>query len=252
MVVSRKHLVAFVLYSYIFSFLIQGIIMFANRYNMLLFETPLGMLFYVMSTLAPTFVAGIILIRGNYIADIKHLLKTMFHVKDSCKNYGLVAMFIFLHYIFLAIFTPMREGGSIFIALAMIVPCIFDGGLEEIGWRYILGPSLESKMNYVVATIATAVVWYFWHALHFFIAGTGQYDVYYVTYFIFVLGGAFALSALYRVTKNIWLCIICHATLNGLSFCYDVATYITETVVTTVVLIIVSIILVKCYEHRVR
>lgn len=52
------------------------------------------------------------------------------------------------------------------------------------------------------------------------------------------------------ITKNIWLCTICHATMNALSFCYSVATYFVATVATTVVLIIVSIALVVYYERK--
>lgn len=250
MIVSKKHLVEFVLYSFIFTFFIQGIILLANQYNILLFGSPFGMLFYVMSTLVPTIVAGVILIKGKYITSVKQLFKVIFQIRASLPQYCLVALFVFLQYIFLILFTPVREGGNIFIAVAMVVPCILDGGLEELGWRYILGPSLESKMNYIGATICTAVVWYFWHILHFFINGTGQYNISFGIYFIFVLGAAFFLSALFRITKNIWLCIICHATINGLSFCYSVATYLGATVATTVVLIIVSIILVVYSNHK--
>lgn len=252
MIVSKKHLMEFVLYSLVFTFFIQGIILFANQYNMLLFGSSFGMLFYVMSTLAPTIVAGVVLIRGKYITSVKQLFKVMFHIRASLQQYCLVAIFVFWQYIFLIIFTPVREGGNIFIAVAMVVPCIFDGGLEELGWRYILGPSLESKMNYIVATICTAVVWYFWHILHFFINGTGQHNISFGVYFIFVLGAAFSLSAMFRITKNIWLCTICHATINALSFCYSVATYFVATVATTVVLIIVSITLVVYSERKHR
>lgn len=250
MVVSKKHLWTFVIFTIILSFLLQGIILVANQYDMLLFKSPVGMLFYVMSTLAPTFVAATVLVRGKYITSTKHLFQVMFQVKDSWKHYSLAILFVFLQYILLVIFTPMREGGNIFIAVAMIVPCIFDGGLEEVGWRYILGASLESKMNYIVATLITAIVWYSWHMLHFFIDGTGQRGVSPVTYCVFVLGAAFALSAIYRITKNIWICTICHATINALSFCYNIATYFALTVATTIILITVSIVLVTRCEQK--
>lgn len=147
MIVSKKHLVEFVVFSFIFTFFIQGIILFANQYDMLLFGSSFGMLFYVMSTLVPTIVAGVLLIRGKYIPSVKQLFKVMFRIRASLKQYCLVAIIVFLQYIFLILFTPARQGANIFNALAMVVPCIFDGGLEELGWRYILGPSLESKMN---------------------------------------------------------------------------------------------------------
>jgi len=217
---------------------------------MLLFDSAFGMLFYVMSTLVPTIVAGIVLMRYKYISNKKHLLKVIFNFKSSPKQYCLVLLFLLLQYIFLILLTPLRDGANIFVALAMIVPCIFDGGLEELGWRYLLGTTLESKMNYILATICTAVIWFFWHTLHFFIKGTGQYNMSFVLYFILVLGISFALSALYRITQNIWLCTLCHATINAFSFCYEIATNLVATTLTTVVLIAVSIALVEHHNRK--
>ncbi|WP_442905418.1 CPBP family intramembrane glutamic endopeptidase [Kineothrix sp. MB12-C1] len=50
---------------------------------------------------------------------------------------------------------------------------IMDGGMEEIGWRYLLQPTLEKQFSYFIATVITAFIWWAWHLPMFFIPGSG-------------------------------------------------------------------------------
>ncbi|MGL6173522.1 MAG: CPBP family intramembrane glutamic endopeptidase [Cellulosilyticaceae bacterium] len=249
MILTNKQVLAYIFFSYVLSFLLKGVVIWGNQYGILLLDTPLGSLVFVLGTLMPTVVAGVILLKYRYVSSIKQLTQIIFKFKDSYKYYLLVLGFVVLQYIVVALTSPLNKNVRFYVPLVMTILCVFDGGLEEIGWRYLLGPTLESKMNFISATLITATVWIFWHIPHFFVAGTGQSKMSFVLFAFFVVGVSFALATIYRITQNTWLCILCHSMINGVSFCWPIGVDSIPTILTTGIIIVVSIIIVKYDEE---
>jgi len=62
---------------------------------------------------------------------------------------------------------------------------IVGGGMEETGWRGMLQPALEEKMNFILATLITGVIWGVWHLPLFLISKTTQYQMSFPSFLLF-------------------------------------------------------------------
>ena len=101
----------------------------------------------------------------------------------------------------------------------LFLKALLIGGVEEIGWRYTFQPILEEKINYVLATLVTLLAWGSWHFAYYYIDGTlaklsltGL-----ASFYLGLLINSLILSALYRKTKSLWICVMTHALINTLA-----------------------------------
>ncbi|WP_165861312.1 CPBP family intramembrane glutamic endopeptidase [Paenibacillus paeoniae] len=95
----------------------------------------------------------------------------------------------------------------IYIAVLSIPVLIIGGGLEELGWRYILQPFLETRFSSITSALLTSCIWALWHLPLFFIPGTSQFNWSFGLFCISIVGMSFALAVIYRISRSIWLCI---------------------------------------------
>lgn len=91
---------------------------------------------------------------------------------------------------------------------------VLFGGLEELGWRGVLQPELETRMSRFSATAIVAIIWPTWHIPLFFISGTEQASMTFATFAVGSAALAFLLAWLYANTKSILMCLIFHAAFN--------------------------------------
>lgn len=110
------------------------------------------------------------------------------------------------------------------MGFVLIIPMIIGGGLEEIGWRGFLQPSLDQKMTHILATGIVAVIWAVWHLPLWFMEGTGQYGTDFILFLINAVSLSFFLGSVQYLSKSIFLPIIAHATLNGFVEVYPSST----------------------------
>lgn len=105
---------------------------------------------------------------------------------------------------------------NIWIPILLFLKAIAFGGIEEIGWRYTFQPAIEKKMPYIFATICTFLCWGIWHILFFYIDGSlqnlGIHELFSFMLGLFTL--SFILSALYKKTGSLWICVMTHALVN--------------------------------------
>lgn len=92
--------------------------------------------------------------------------------------------------------------------------------MEEVGWWWVLQPELEKIFPFGIATIITSCIWTFWHLPLFFIKGSSQSYVNFWAFLILLIGISFAQAIVYRYSKNIWLCVLLHCSLNALPASY--------------------------------
>ncbi|MHC1750899.1 MAG: CPBP family intramembrane glutamic endopeptidase [Cellulosilyticaceae bacterium] len=240
MIVKKHEIIIFLIASYFITYSLLGIMIFANGYGVLKFDTPFGMLLYILGTLSPTLVAFFVLKKGGYIANLRQYMKIAFSLKQKWIHYSMVFAFLLVQYSILILAQKSNNTVPWYMVIVAIIPCIMDGGLEELGWRYILYSTLEKRFSFVGATSITAIIWILWHIPFFFIVGTAQSNMEFISFFIAVLGVSFALSAIYHITKSVWLCILYHAMFNALSFCWPIGRNLMITIINAVLMIVVS------------
>ncbi|WP_052019913.1 CPBP family intramembrane glutamic endopeptidase [Paenibacillus sp. JCM 10914] len=122
--------------------------------------------------------------------------------------------------------------------------------MEEVGWRLILQPNLEKKMNFTFATLLTGVVWAIWHLPLFFMKGTNQYTWNFFAFAITVIGLSFILAAIYKISGSIWLCILFHAIWNALGESITTESNVLSSLVTTIVMIAVSYLVISLSKRN--
>ena len=138
-----------------------------------------------------------------------------FSVKASLKSYCLVAVFLFLD------FSSVMVGGILLaqkphILILLFAKAIVFGGIEEIGWRYTFQPVLEKRWPYGIAALITFICWGIWHFLFFYVDGSIT-TVEVIPFAIGLLTNCFILSAIFRFSNSLWLCVMTHALINALS-----------------------------------
>jgi membrane protease YdiL (CAAX protease family) len=136
----------------------------------------------------------------------------------------------------------------IYLSLLYFPIMIVLGGLEEVGWRFILNPALERKLPFALACLITGVIWSVWHLPAFFIEGSGQAELNFFIFTIASIGLSFAYAAVYRISKSIWLCVFIHALNNVLYGSFIIKTAFIPAIITAVALIIASILAITVAE----
>ncbi len=237
---DKKTASKYLIGTFIVTYLMWGIIILANQYGYLKYGTPASLILFFIGGNAPPIVSYFILKRGKKINGFKQYVKDAFTVKQKPLHYALVLAFVALYYGIPALMGGITLQAKLYIGIISILPMIFLGGLEELGWRYILQPALEERFPFAVATFITALIWSVWHFPLFFIEGTSQYNWSFGIFTIMVFGLSFALASVRYISKNIWLCILLHSAVNGMMSSWFIKDNITIKSVTALAMIVVS------------
>lgn len=91
---------------------------------------------------------------------------------------------------------------------------LFGGGMEEGGWRGYLQPAFERKMHTIVSVLLVGIIWTLWHLPYFFLPGEFASGGNFIMYAITATATAFTLTAIYKLTGSILLCIMFHSWQN--------------------------------------
>lgn len=178
------------------------------------YGTPIGLFTLMLGGLSSAIWGGYVSIRYHH-SSFEQLVRDFFQVKQAPLNYLLVLIFIGLD------FLPLVLSGKMiiptwYLPIILFVKALVFGGIEEIGWRYFFQPTLQEKLTYLVSTLSTFVAWSLWHLLYFYIDGSLA-TAHLLPFLLGLLGNCFILSAIYTMTRSLWLCVMTHALINALS-----------------------------------
>jgi membrane protease YdiL (CAAX protease family) len=204
---------------------------------------------YLIGGWSPT-IASFISFKKNNV-KFKEWLKGIFDFKHNILSYLLVIIFGIVSVLPQCIIAGYNNGAPLYAIIILIPMLLIGGGLEEAGWRYILQPELEKKINFIVSTLIVAIIWWIWHLPLFLIEGVSQYGTNYLNFGISVFGLSFALASIRRNTSSIWLCVLFHCIVNALGSIYLTNDNIYGKIVTTIILIVLSYISIAIQKKKI-
>jgi uncharacterized protein len=241
---DKRITIKYLIWTFILTYIMWWGIVIANQFGYLKYSTPSSMVFYIIGGNSPPIISYFVLRQSKKIKSLKQFMAEVFAIKQKPRYYAFLVALLVLYFGIPTLLNGILKGAELYIGVLFIPVMIIFGGLEELGWRYILQPSLEKRFSFVVSTSITACIWAVWHLPLFFIQGTVQSSLNFGIFTIMVFGMSFALSSIYRLSKSIWLCILFHSSVNSLSSSLIIIDELTIKICTTVVIIIFSYIFV--------
>ena len=227
-----------------------GTLIVCSINGIILKDNPLLYVPYLIGGWSPTIASYISLKKNKQIKGFKDWIKHIFDFKHNLLSY-LMVIFLGVVYILPQIFISGYESGFPLYAIVLMIPImLIGGGLEEAGWRYILQSELEKKHNFLLSTLVVSVIWWIWHLPLFFIQGVAQYGQNYFAFGISVLGLAFSLASIRKNTNSVCLCVLFHCIVNSLSGIYIINENTIGSLVTSIILVIMSLVLVKINNKK--
>lgn len=241
----------FVLLTFSMAIAIAGLMLALAQFDITLKNQVWVWALFVLYDLTPAVASYVLLKRSGQVKDLKNWLQDAFRVRDSLFHYGIVFLGVAVFFALRSISSGLVSLQPFYIFLALLPVMLVVGGMEETGWRYILQEAFNKKYGFAVSAVITGLVWYIWHLPLFWIPGTQQYETFHMLmYALFVLGFAFLLGAIYTISDNVFLCILCHAMINaGLEVVISPHTW-TGTLVVTAVMMGLSLVLVAAVGKR--
>ena len=205
----------YIIYTYSFSWLFWGIAIFLTQTEIAPYGNPLMLVPYMLGGLSPAICE--IYLKKRY-SDKNHyhmFLKNIIDPKHNVMWYISIILFSFICCILPTPFGGAKMVKPLYMAFLELPFMIIGGGLEEIGWRGFLQPTLQKKICAFTSTLIVGVTWAIWHLPLWFVLGTHQSNMNFITFLITTMALSFILAALYNSTGSIFLCIIMHAFING-------------------------------------
>ncbi len=241
----------YLVYTFLMTIICWGLCVICSLNGILLNENYFLYILYVLGGLAPTIASFFALKKNNKVASFKEWLRNIFDFKHNIFSYFMVIALAILFILPQCLISGYENGVPLYAIFVLIPMMIFGGGLEEKGWRYILQPELEKKYNFVISTLIVSVVWWLWHLPLFYIQGVSQYGKSFLVFGINVLGLAFALASIKKITNSIWLCVLFHCIVNSLWNIFILSNNnIWGSIVATIILIFSSFLLLKVNDKK--
>jgi len=247
---DKRITINYLILTFLVTYILWGFIAFACKVGYFQFGTPISMILFAIGGNSPPIAAYFILKKAGKISSVKSFAKKAFAIKCKPKYYAIIIGFLIIYFGVPALMGGISKGSDLYLSLLSIPIIIFFGGLEELGWRYILQPYLEKEFSFGIATLFTAFIWAVWHLPLFFIKGTVNSSLNFGLFTIMIFGMSFALAAIYYTSKSIWLCILFHTMINALSGSWIIEDNILIKTSTAIIMITFSFIMVMWQKKK--
>lgn len=192
------------------------VVLFMLRLLRITYPPFLNLVFLAVGGTSSAVWGSIVSKKSNRVNTYKKILFDFFDVRQPITYYGFTLLFLIILF-GISIFTGKALEGVMWYTFPIcFIQSVVFGGIEEIGWRYTFQPLLEKKLPYEIASIVTFVSWGLWHYLYFYITDSIA-SIDHATFLFGLLVSCFAMGAIYRLTRSLWLCVLYHCLLNTFS-----------------------------------
>lgn len=159
---------------------------------------------------ASAYATYIILKRYKKIKGFKSFLSLIFKGNRARDTILITAVF-FVSQLVVNLITNTYAGNAWYLFIAFLPLMMIGGGIEEIGWRGFLQPALEEKMPFLLSSISMGVIWAIWHLPLWFIHNSSQSSLNFPSFLCYCIVFSFVLGTLYKLTQNVFMCMLLHA-----------------------------------------
>jgi len=186
-------LAKYLLFSFIVSWVMWGVLALTTIITDIRYGHPIFMTLFITGGLGPTIGAFLSMNPRKDKFEYDSFINQIFRVKVNVLWYLFVIIvpFVLFSISFVINIYTVRTGTQLFSTpiyylIPAIVSNILFGGLEEIGWRGVLLPQLMKKFPIIISTLFTSLIWSLWHLPLWFINSLPQQNM---NPFIFIILG---------------------------------------------------------------
>lgn len=212
-------------------------------------QTEWLIIFVSFAALSPTIASYIVLKANKQVTGFKDWIKRIFTFKCPVCFYLLVLLLLIVYLAPQIAFADFSNSKPWYMFFALIPLVFFAGGLEEVGWNYPLRPEMDKKFGFILTALIFSAIWIAWHFFVFDINGRVLSLEWFGLFAVSCIGMSFAITAISKITQNVWLCILFHTLQNAISgTVYEYSAPLLGNVISMIATIIVSIIVVTVAE----
>ena len=157
---DTKRLAKFLIITFVITGIAWSGLAVLTSLNIIPFSHPLGTILHIIGGFGPT-------IATFFVLEEKNTVKSILDFIFGYRKKSLIFLFLFSIFEILTIGLSSMELNSALpwylMPLIFLQATFIYGGEEELGWRGVMQPLLEEKLNFPIATIITGVVWGIWH-----------------------------------------------------------------------------------------
>lgn len=215
-----KSVLLYTLCVYITTALLILLINIISAYTGKKTATPFTTFLFVFCNLMPMVCAYAFAKKEGKITGAKDFFKQVFLTKEKPIVFIMAAVFLFCYFGVSYLLKNTISKATFVQCLLYFPQAIFVGGLEEVGWRWYLQPTMIQKKsipNVLLSFVVLSVIWAGWHFPVYQVPWVQQASTNWLLFYLMILGNTFTLGALRLKSKGAWACIIYHALLDSLS-----------------------------------
>ncbi|MFJ7953896.1 lysostaphin resistance A-like protein [Lysinibacillus sp. NPDC096418] len=221
-----KEIRRFLFYTFVSSWILWGGLAVLTQLNVIKFGTAFSMILFIMGGVTPAVCEVWLKQKYSSKEEFQSFINSIKNPRHPLSWYLFT-----IGLAFAACFLPTLWGGAstenpLYLALLLFPIMIIGGGLEEIGWRGYLQPTLEKKWSSFTSTLIVGGIWAIWHLPLWFVVGSNQMSMNFLWFTLSALALSFLLTVIYTSTKSIFLCIIFHALINSFWVVYIPDTHV--------------------------
>lgn len=210
---DTKRLAKFLIITFVITGIAWSGLAVLTSLNIILFSHPLGTILHIIGGFGPT-------IATFFVLEEKNTVKSILDFIFGYRKKSLIFLLLFSIFEILTIGLSSREFNSALpwylMPLIFLQATFIYGGEEELGWRGVMQPLLEEKLNFPIATIITGVVWGIWHIPLWFVNGSSQQNMPFLFFLALAVILSFWLATIYKKTKCVFACSVFHGLTNTL------------------------------------
>jgi uncharacterized protein len=208
---TRKELCFFLCITFGIAWIVDFIRIFSHSYFVI--TSDLLKVLSWISAASP--LIGLLVTKKVFGASRKKVWKDIFYIPHSIYSYFIVCFFMGWRFLAFFIGGMSTFSGIKYFLIVFCYEILFEGGLEEPGWRGYLQEYFNKKHSFIVSTIIVSIIWAIWHIPLWFITGTSQHGMNIVVFYLQLLVNSFTLAFIKKSTKNNVFCVLFHAWANA-------------------------------------